>query len=598
MEGIAMAGTRAKSFDSRSTPPRDHATVRKRGERSQKRRAASPRDPAPDLALESVADAVGGTEDPGAFGLRAALADVAAVLDPLKLTREAALLAAELIRIGAGRSTLNVNPKDPRFRDPAWTNSAIYRRLAQVYSAVCRATDNTLTGGSDGDWRNVERRKLLADIITSSIAPTNTLLGNPAALRRAVETRGRSLVDGAQNLVHDLRHNGGMPSQVDRSQFEVGRNLAVTPGVVVFRNEQLELLQYSPTTPQVYARPVMVMAPQINKYYFLDLAPGRSFVEYAVLQGLTVFMVSWRNPGPAQASWNLDTYVQAILEATTAVLQITGSRDLNAMGFCAGGITMSALLGYLAANGDRRVHSASYAVTLLDFSVPAMIGAFRSRSMLATARYRSRKDGVHRGADLARLFSWVRPNDLVWNYWVNNYLMGKRPPAFDILAWNADSTNLPAGLHLDFLDIFDSNPLTGPGKWRALGSPVDLRKVKIDTFVTGAVNDHLTPWKGCYRATQMLGGSSTFILSHAGHIASLVNPPGNPNASYWTGPEPGPNPDAWLTAATKHTGSWWEPWGRWIGERSGPKRKARRPGSRTYVPLAAAPGTYVHQEPD
>jgi polyhydroxyalkanoate synthase len=226
-----------------------------------------------------------------------------------------------------------------------------------------------------------------------------------------------------------------------------------------------------------------------------------------------------------------------------------------------------------------------------------MIGAFRARPVLATARFRSRKDGVHRGTDLARLFSWVRPNDLVWNYWVNNYLMGKRPPAFDILAWNADTSNLPAGLHLDFLEIFDTNALTRPGRWRALGSLVDLRKIEIDTFVTGAVNDHLTPWKGCYRATQLLGGSSTFVLSHAGHIASLVNPPGNPNASYWTGPAPGPDPDAWLGAATKHTGSWWEPWAQWITARSGPKRKARKPGSRAFPPLAPAPGTYVHKQP-
>ena len=538
-------------------------------------------------------------EDPGVFGLREAWSAAASVLDPLRLTREAALLAAELVRIGAGRSELDVDPKDPRFRDPAWRDSTLYRRVGQVYRAICRATNNTLIGGDgDGDWRDRERRKLLADVITSTISPTNMLVGNPAALRRAVETRGRSLASGAQNLLHDLRHNGGMPAQVDLSQFEVGRNLAVTPGAVVFRNDQLEILQYTPTTPQVHARPVLVMTPQINKYYFLDLAPGRSFAEYAVAQGLQVFMVSWRNPGPAQASWNLDTYVQALLEATDAVRAIAGTRDLNFMGFCAGGITMSALLGHLAHIGDRRARSASYAVTLLDFSVPAMLGAFRSRPLLATARFRSRKDGVHRGTDLARLFSWVRPNDLIWNYWVNNYLMGKSPPAFDILAWNSDSTNLTAGLHLDFLEIFEKNPFARPGEWRTLGSPVDLRKVRVDNFVTGAVTDHLTPWKGCYRATQLLGGESTFVLSHSGHIASLVNPPGNPQASYWTGPAPGPNPEAWRTKATQQTGSWWEAWVPWIRARSGPMRNARKPGSRAYPAMEPAPGTYIYRKPD
>jgi polyhydroxyalkanoate synthase len=310
---------------------------------------------APSDVPESVLDAVGGMEDPGVFGLREAWSAAASVFDPLRLTREAAVLAAELVRIGAGRSELDVDPKDPRFRDPAWRDSTLYRRVGQVYSAICRATNNTLIGGDgDGDWRDRERRKLLADVITSTISPTNMLVGNPAALRRAVETRGRSLASGAQNLLHDLRHNGGMPAQVDLSQFEVGRNLAVTPGAVVFRNDQLEILQYTPTTPQVHARPVLVMTPQINKYYFLDLAPGRSFAEYAVAQGLQVFMVSWRNPGPAQASWNLDTYVQALLEATDAVRAIAGTRDLNFMGFCAGGITMSALLGHLAHIGDRR----------------------------------------------------------------------------------------------------------------------------------------------------------------------------------------------------------------------------------------------------
>lgn len=546
---------------------------------------------ADDIALRA-AEAMGGMDDPGEFSARRALAAVGALLSGARVRRETARLGLELLRILLGQSSTTIHPKDPRFRDPAWTEHPLFRRLGQAYFAFCRAVENSVD--ELPDWRDRERAQLLVSLVTSTLSPTNLLFTNPAALKVARETRGKSLLRGARNFLHDLRHNGGMPSQVDRSKYKVGENLALTEGAVVFRNEVLEILQYRPQTPTVHARPILLMTPQINKFYFLDLAPGRSFVEFAVRQGLQVFVVSWRNPTRNQSGWTFDTYCQALLDATDAVRSIAGSGDLNTLGFCAGGITMSALLSHLVATGDARVHCASYAVTLLDFSVPALIGSLQSKPLLKTARSNSRKRGVLSGRDLGRLFAWFRPNDLVWNYWVNNYLLGKPPPAFDILAWNADSTNLPAGLHQDFLDIFQSNAFTEAGRLKVLGTPVNLRSIKIDTFVTGAVTDHLTPWKGCYRTTQLLGGKSTFVLSNAGHVASLVNPPGNSKSSYWLGPQPGPDAEAWLAQAREHKGTWWEYWAAWIGPRSGEQRPApARLGSKKHPPLGPAPGVYV-----
>ncbi|MGQ0503405.1 MAG: PHA/PHB synthase family protein [Panacagrimonas sp.] len=580
-----------------TTPTKRRAAAKPAPARSAPKKASrKPGIPSPaDVAAEAIpADTtyvMASAEGPEGMTLRDSLSTLRTMIDGSKASSEAASLARELVKIILGKSKVTVHPKDPRFKDPAWTENPVFKRLAQGYEAFCHAVEGSLAEG--GDWKKRERAGFIATLLTSSLAPSNYLLTNPTALRTARETHGRSLVRGVKNFVNDLRNNGGMPSQVDRSQFKVGEQLGVTPGAVIFRNEVLEIIQYKPQTPNMYARPVLLMTPQINKFYFLDLAPERSFIEYGVRQGIQMFIVSWRNPTRKQAHWNLDTYVKALLDATDAVRDIGGTGDLNTFGFCAGGITMSALLGHLAATGDNRVHCASYAVTLLDFDIPALIGILNSPGLLKKAVAHSKKLGVLPGQDLGKIFAWFRPNDLVWNYWVNNYLLGKKPPTFDILAWNADSTNLPAGLHADFLGIFSKNPLVRPGAFKALGSPVDLRKVKIDTFVTGAVTDHLTPWKGCYRTTQMLGGNSTFVLSNAGHIASLVNPPGG-KSSYWTGPKPGPDENDWYKNAVENKGTWWEFWAQWVSERSGKEIAAPTTlGSKRFPPLDDAPGTYV-----
>jgi polyhydroxyalkanoate synthase len=515
------------------------------------------------------------------------------VVDPVATSKAALSLCAELVRVAVGSSDIAPDERDWRFKDKAWHSNFFYKRLGQSYLALCENANGILRDVAD--WRTRERAKFAIDVTLSAIAPTNFLPGNPAAIRKAVETRGKSLLSGLGNFVSDVRHNGGMPSIVDSSSFTKGKNIAATPGAIVFRNDVLELIQYRPTTDTVRSIPLLLIPPQINKYYFLDLSPGRSLVEFALAQGLQTFMISWRNPGDGECDWDLDSYVSALLEAVDEINGIARTKKINTYGFCAGGITMSAMLAYMAAGNDDRVNAASYSVTLLDWNTPSQVGMLQSESVINATKKLAKKKGVTSGQDLGKVFAWFRPNDLVWNYWVNNYLMGEKPPSFDILAWNADSANLPVGLHANFLDIFLHNQLAKPGAVNVLGAPLDLGSITVDTYVTGASNDHLTPWKGCYRSTQLLGGDCTFVLSHAGHIASIVNPPGNSKASYYVGPQPGGDPDAWLEQAQKSQGSWWEHWSTWINRRSGKlKRAPRSLGNTRHPEKEAAPGTYIH----
>jgi polyhydroxyalkanoate synthase subunit PhaC len=540
-------------------------------------------------------DVVDGAEDVGSFrvsqlfgpSLRLAAHGGGAARAAMNFSREA-------VRIAAGRSDVEAAKGDWRFADPTWARNPGYKRIKQLYLAWSGELQR-LVDDADVDWKTKERARFAFGILTSAVAPTNNLVGNPAALKEALETGGGSLVNGLRNFVSDARHNRGMPTQVDASTFHVGKNMAVTPGAVVYRDEVMEVIQYTPVTAQVRARPVVMVPPQINKYYFLDLAPGRSFIEYAVSRGIQFFGISWRNPRKEHGEWGLDTYAEAILQAFDVARDITGSEDVNALGMCAGGITMTTALSHLVATNDPRVHSASFGVTLLDFSIPAMVGLFQARPLMSMARRRSARAGVLDGDSLASVFTWMRPNDLVWNYWVNNYLMGKKPPAFDILAWNTDKTNLPGRLHGQFLDIFERNLLVKPAGLSVLGSPVNVSAIKYDTYITGGLTDHLTPWQGCYRATQLFSGPSTFVLSPTGHIQTQVSPPGNPKAHYFVGPEPGPDPEEWRAAAERREGTWWEHWAGWVGERGGAERRApTRLGSRRHPVLDPAPGRYIH----
>jgi len=402
-------------------------------------------------------------------------------------------------------------------------------------------------------------------------------------------------VRGVAHLLDDLRHNDGLPRQVDERAFEVGGNLAATSGAVVFRNELLELIQYKPMSEKQHARPLLVVPPQINKYYIFDLQPTNSFVQYMLKNGLQVFMVSWRNPDPRHREWGLSSYVQALEEALNACRSISGNRDPNLMGACAGGLTMAALQGHLKARHQlRRVRSATYLVSLLDSKFDSPASLFADEQTIEAAKRRSYQRGVLDGGEVARIFAWMRPNDLIWNYWVNNYLLGKTPPAFDILYWNADSTRLPAALHGDLLDFFKHNPLTHSNGLEVCGTPIDLKQVDLDSFTVAGSNDHITPWDAVYRSALLLGGERRFVLANSGHIQSIINPPGNPKAFYLDNPKLSSDPRAWFHDAQRSDGSWWPLWLEWITPRSGPLKAPRvELGNATYPPLGPAPGTYV-----
>lgn len=550
-----------------------------------------------EATIEALTSAIPVGMNPAKAAASAGKLGKALVTQPRAIARQSLSLSGELLKIAAGTSEIEAT-RDRRFSDETFATHRVYRRVAQTYLAGDRAAGDLLDD-LDLDEKTRLRADFASNIARSTLAPTNTLLGNPAALKEARRTKGKSLIDGARHAAHDVRHNGGMPSMVDSRPFVPGETVAATPGAVVFSNEVLELIQYTPTTAKVYKRPVFVMPPQINKYYILDLAPERSLIEHLVSNGQQVFCVSWRNAQPEHRDWDLDTYVAAVLEATDAALDITKSPDLNLLGVCAGGITATAMLGYLAAKEDTRINSVSYLVTVLDWETPSTVGTFVSPALAATLGQMSKRKGVLSGDDLGRLFAWLRPNDLIWNYWVNNYLMGKNPPEFDVLAWNTDSTNLPAGLHADFLSIAVSNAMATPDKLEVLDHIIDLDMVTCDAYVVGAENDHITPWKACFSTVNFLGGDNEFVLSSQGHIQALVNPSGNPKGRYFTnteaiGSDETLDSETWLEGAEQHSGSWWDHWAGWLAERGGAQKAAPKTmGNKQHPAGIPAPGAYV-----
>ncbi|WP_120348200.1 alpha/beta fold hydrolase [Paraburkholderia fungorum] len=503
--------------------------------------------------------------------------------------------ARELLGLFSGSAEATPPKGDKRFADAAWQNNSLYRMTLQGYLAW----RNALAGFVDRsalDPVNKERARFVMSLLTDAASPTNTLLGNPAALKKVIDTGGASLLDGCNNIVTDLLKNHGMPAQVNKTAFELGKNLGTSAGAVVFRNEVLELIQYAPTTQQVYSRPQLIVPPQINKFYIFDLSEGKSIVDYLVSNELQVFVVSWRNPTAAQSHWDLDTYVRALVEAIAAVREITGCDDVNLHGACSGAMTISALLGHLASRGDTTVNATTLMVAVLDNITDSQLGLFATPEAIAAAKQHSISRGVLAGEEMGRVFAWMRPNDLVWNYWVNNYLLGNAPPAFDVLYWNNDTTRLPAKLHGQLLDIFTQNLFSKPGALTVLGTPIDLSQVKCDKYVVAGMTDHITPWKGVYNTATTFGGSTRFVLSSSGHIQSLINPPGNPKAKYYLNPELPTNADAWLAGAKAETDSWWGNWRDWLVARSGDKRAAPTAlGSERHPVGAKAPGAYVSE---
>jgi polyhydroxyalkanoate synthase len=511
---------------------------------------------------------------------------------PDVLGKRSQYLARELLRIGAGRSEVAPNKKDKRFTDPAWTGNPLLRRAMQAHIAAAQ-TAAKLVDDADLDWQDDERIRFTLTNVVDALAPSNTPI-NPLLWKAIIDTGGSSAVRGIRRMVRDLLSPPRVPSMVDPDAFTVGEDLAVTPGVVVLRTPVFELIQYEPTTETVREVPLLVVPPTINKYYIADLAPNRSIVEYYVSQGQQVFMMSWRNPDERHADWGLDTYGQAVLDAMDGVQKASGSQRVGLQAFCSGGIITAMVLAHLAELGQQdRVSSASFAVTVLDWARAGTVSALMDADAVRDAVEKSRRKGYLDGAALAEVFAWLRPNDLVWNYWVNNYLQGKPPAAFDILYWNADTTRMTAALHRDFIEVALGNALTEPGKVSMLGTPVDLSTVTSDAYVTAGIADHLCPWQACYRTTQLLGGESRFILSTNGHIASLVNPPTNPKSTFQVAASTPADPNEWLARAETTKGSWWPDYMAWLGERSGEEIPAPESLGGDLDPLGDAPGTYV-----
>jgi poly[(R)-3-hydroxyalkanoate] polymerase subunit PhaC len=513
---------------------------------------------------------------------------------PRTTARRTLGLAAELGKIVAGASDAAPSSRDRRFADPAWSGNPLLRRTVQAYLAIAERALQ-LVDDAQLDERTEQRVRLLVENLVEAMAPSNSPFLNPTALKATIDTGGGNVLRGLRALVKDLSSRPRVPSMVDNSGFEVGRNLGATEGAVVFRTPVLELIQYAPTTKRVHEIPVLLVPPTINKFYVLDLAPGRSTIEYLVAQGQQVFAISWRNPTARHSDWGLDTYISGVIEALDAVSEIAQVDRVGVYAACSGGIITSMTAAHLAATGrGDRIASLTLAVTVLDQARAGTASALVDRKRADSAIALSRRAGYLDGSLLAEVFAWLRPNDLIWNYWVNNYLLGKQPPAFDILSWNADTTRMPAKLHEDFLELALANKLATAGDATALGVPVDLSQVTADAYLVGGETDHLTPWQSCYKTTSMLGGKSEFVLSTSGHIAALVNPPSNTKSSFRHSTNTSAGAREFAATAEMHQGSWWPHYAAWLSARSGERVTAPSElGRGRFQSLAAAPGTYV-----
>src|SRR6516165_5583369 len=545
-----------------------------------------------DLLLTDAALGALHRVNPGGSGLRLA---AALAVRPRLVARQGRRLAGEMARIAVGSSAVQPSQRDRRFTDPGWKSNPLLRRVLQAYLAAAQTAEGVVAG-ADLDWADRERVGFALENLLDALAPSNNPVLNPAALKAVIDTGGGSVLAGMRHFVADMAAPPRVPKMVEPDAFEVGVDLAVTPGSVVLRTPVLELIQYRPATASVRQVPLLIVPPTINKFYIIDLAPGRSMAEYLIGQGLQVFIISWRNPDARHAKWGFDTYGQAILDAMEAVARITGTERTAIMGCCSGGILSSMVAAHLAHTGRQdQIVAFSLMVTVLDQARAGLPRALASERNARLAAAASRARGYLDGRSLAEVFAWLRPNDLVWNYWVNNYLLGRSPSPFDILFWNADTTRMTAALHRDFLQTGVTNGLVRPGGVTMLGSPVDLSAVDRDTYLVAGITDHLCPWQSCYRSTQLLSGSKRFVLSTSGHVAAMVNPPGNEKARYQVAKECPEDPQEWLRHAENGHGTWWPDYASWLAERCGEERAAPEElGGGGLEPLGDAPGTYVY----
>ncbi|MEA2828048.1 MAG: poly[(R)-3-hydroxyalkanoate] polymerase subunit PhaC [Actinomycetota bacterium] len=567
------------------------------------------------LAADSLGPEAGLLAGLGRDGFARALEEVAAALwrNPARAWGPTGRYAGALAMSGwavAGRSfglavpgAVESEPGDRRFRDPSWESDPRFFGLKQCYLAWSRYLYE-LVEAAGVDPATESKARFALGILVDALAPTNFLWTNPAALRRAFDTGGRSVIAGLANFLRDVETNRGRPRQVDASSFEVGVNLAATPGKVVFRNDLMELIQYAPQTETVHEVPLLLSPPWINKYYIMDLAPGRSFAEYAVSQGHTVFAISYRNPDASMAGVALDDYLlRGPYDALEVIADITGADSVNVVGLCLGGTLTTMLLAHMAAGGHGdgehpvAVRTATLLNTLVDFAEPGPMGQFLDQASVERLSAQMLERGYLEASEMSAMFDLLRPRDLIWNYVESGWLMGEPPPAFDILAWNADGTRMPAEMHSFYLRCCYVENQLAKGEMTLAGTRLDLSTVTADAYVLSAREDHIAPWKSAYATTGLLGGEARFVLTSSGHVAGIVNPTTSGRRRYWTN-DPVPadgGPEAWLAGAEEHPGSWWVDWAGWIAARSGARRPPPAMGSAEHPPAGDAPGTYVHQ---
>ncbi len=486
---------------------------------------------------------------------------------------------------------------DRRFADPAWEENQLFDFVKQSYLLTARWLQATVEGIEGLDEKTARKVDFYTRQFVDAMAPSNFLMTNPEVLRATLESGGENLVKGLQNLLDDLDRGQGRLDikMTDYEAFEVGVNLALTPGKVVYQNELIQLIQYAPTTDQVYQRPLLIMPPWINKYYILDLREKNSFVKWAVERGHTVFVISWVNPDTDLAGAEFEDYMtKGPLAALDAIKKATGEREVNVVGYCLGGTLLACTLGYLAAKDDKRITTATFLATMIDFEEAGELEVFIDEEQLATIEERMNERGYLEGSDMATTFNMLRANDLIWSFVVNNYLLGKDPFPFDLLYWNADSTRMPAAMHSYYLrSMYQDNKLVEPGGITLDGVPIDLTRVETPSYFLSAREDHIAPWASTYRATQIFSGPIRFVLSASGHIAGVVNPPAAGKYSHWVNATIAKTPAAWLKGAKEVPGSWWPDWAKWVARRAGPKVKARAPGAGKLKAIEDAPGSYV-----
>lgn len=505
-------------------------------------------------------------------------------------------------RIWSGEDTGPViahDPKDKRFADPAWKQNEIFDFIKQSYLLSARYINDVVTQVDGLQPKTAQKVDFYARQFINALSPSNFALTNPEVLRSTRETGGENLIRGLNNLLNDLENGRGnlRIKMTDTDAFRVGENIAVSEGKVVFQNELMQLIQYSPTTEQAYARPVLIVPPWINKFYILDLRPKNSLVRYLVSQGHTVFMISWVNPDEALAEKNFEDYMtEGALAALDVIEKITRNQQINAIGYCIGGTLLASTLAYMAAAGDDRIASATFFVTLTDFTDAGEIGVFIDEEQLAAIEDKMHKRGYLEGNEMAATFNMLRANDLIWSFVVNNYLLGKEPFPFDLLYWNSDATRMPQAMHSFYLrNMYQKNLLTQPGGMTMKGVPIDLGKITVPVYFLSCREDHIAPWTSTYKGARAFTSAPVrFVLTASGHIAGVINPPEGGKYNHFINASLPERPEAWLEDATEISGSWWPDWQRWVTGFSHEKVPARVPGKvRGVKVIEDAPGSYV-----